>query len=128
VSVELGTTNADLFHTSTGVAYADLLSDGKETWPIRSERFRWWLRGNYYDATGMAPSAGAIRSVLDLLEPRAQFDGHERPSRMACDSVVLRSQGMSDIRGRANGYHGARPGLKGARRASKAPAYREPKR
>jgi hypothetical protein len=71
--------SADLFHTPTGVAYADILSTGKrETWPIRSERFRWWLRGNYYDATGMAPSAGAIRSVLDLLEARAQFDGPER--------------------------------------------------
>jgi hypothetical protein len=71
--------NADLFHTPTGVAYADLLSDAKrETWPIRSGRFRWWLRGNYYDATGIAPSAGAMRSVLDLLEARAQFDGHER--------------------------------------------------
>jgi hypothetical protein len=70
--------SADLFHTATGVAYADLLSNGKrETWPIRSERFRWWLRSSYYDATGMAPSAGAIRSTLDLLEARAQFDGPE---------------------------------------------------
>jgi hypothetical protein len=70
---------ADLFHTTAGVAYADLPEkDRRETWPIRSERFRWWLRSSYYDATGMAPSAGAIRSALDLLEARAQFDGRER--------------------------------------------------
>jgi hypothetical protein len=70
--------SADLFHTATGLAYADLLSNGKrETCPIRSERFRWWLRSGYYDATGRAPSAGAIRSTLDLLEARAQFDGPE---------------------------------------------------
>jgi len=36
------------------------------------------LRSSYYDATGAAPSAGAITSALDLLEARAQFDGPER--------------------------------------------------
>ena len=36
---------SDLFHTATGTAYADLLVDGhRETWPIRSKRFRGWLR------------------------------------------------------------------------------------
>jgi hypothetical protein len=29
--------SAELFHTSSGIAYADLLIDGhRETWPIRS--------------------------------------------------------------------------------------------
>jgi hypothetical protein len=36
------------------------------------------LRGNYYDATAMAPNTGALRSAIDLLEARAQFDGPER--------------------------------------------------
>src|SRR5215475_8459748 len=66
----------ELFHSTTGTAFADLIVDGRrETWPIRSKRFRGWLRRRYYQATGEAASAAEIRSVLDLLEARAQFDG-----------------------------------------------------
>jgi hypothetical protein len=69
----------DLFHTATGTAFADIAVGGhRETWPIRSKRFRGWLRRCYYQATGEAASAAEIRSVLDLLEARAQFDGPER--------------------------------------------------
>src|SRR5438034_979615 len=69
----------ELFHTAAGTAFADLLINGRrETWPIRSKRFRGWLRRRYYHATGGAASAAEIRSALDLLEARAQFDGPER--------------------------------------------------
>ena len=69
----------DLFHTATGIAFADIIaSSHRETWPIRSKRFRGWLRRCYYQATGSAASAAEIRSTLDLLEARAQFDGLER--------------------------------------------------
>src|SRR6266568_5488496 len=69
----------ELFHTATGTAFADIMVDGhRETSPIRSKRFRGWLRRRYYQATGDAASAAAIRSALDLLEARAQFDGPER--------------------------------------------------
>jgi hypothetical protein len=69
----------ELFHTATGTAFADIKIDGhRETWPIRSKRFRGWLRRRYYQATGDAASAGEIRSALDLLEARAQIDGPER--------------------------------------------------
>src|SRR6476660_9769962 len=69
----------ELFHTPSDVAFADFIIEGhRETWPIRSKRFRTWLRRCYYHATGSAPSAAAIRSALDLLEARAQFDGPER--------------------------------------------------
>jgi hypothetical protein len=70
---------SELFHTATGTAFADLLVDGhRETWPIRSKRFRGWLRRRYYEATGGAMGAPAISSELDLLEARAQFDAPER--------------------------------------------------
>jgi hypothetical protein len=70
---------AALFHTVTGIAYADLAIGGhRETWPVRSSRFRGWLRRHYYDATGDAPSAAALNSALNLLEARAQFDSPER--------------------------------------------------
>src|SRR5262249_40695433 len=69
----------ELFHTSSGAAYADFIVDGhRETWPVRSKRFRTWLRRGYYQASGTVPSCAAIRSTLDLLEARAQFDGPER--------------------------------------------------
>jgi hypothetical protein len=69
----------DLFHTATGTAFADLLVDGhRESWPIRSKRFRGWLRRRYYEATGSALGAQVISSELDLLEARAQFDAPER--------------------------------------------------
>src|SRR5258708_14428031 len=69
----------DLFHTATGTGFADLLVDGhRESWPIRSKRFRGWLRRRYYEATGSALGAQVISSELDLLEARAQFDAPER--------------------------------------------------
>jgi hypothetical protein len=73
------TVRAKLFHTAVGTAYADLqVEDHRETWPIRSRRFRAWLRRSYYDATGNAASAFAIKVALDQLEARAQFDSPER--------------------------------------------------
>src|SRR6476646_6436192 len=69
----------ELFHTPNGTAFADLMVDGhRETWPIRSKRFRGWLRRRYYEATGGAPTGHGISSELDLLEARAQFDAPER--------------------------------------------------
>jgi hypothetical protein len=68
----------ELFHTPTDKAFAIPVNDHRETWPIRSQRFRNWLRRCYYEATGEAASAAAIRSALDLCEARAQFDGRER--------------------------------------------------
>jgi hypothetical protein len=69
----------ELFHTASGVAYADFITDShRETWPIRSKRFRTWLRRCYYQATGGAAGAALIGSALDLLEARAQFDAPER--------------------------------------------------
>ena len=42
-----------LFHSAAGTAFADILVDGhRETWPIRSKRFRGWLRRRYYHVTG----------------------------------------------------------------------------
>jgi hypothetical protein len=69
----------DVFHTASGVAFADFIVDShRETWPIRSKRFRTWVRRRYYQATGAAAAAAVIGSALDLLEARAQFDAPER--------------------------------------------------
>src|ERR1700730_10707158 len=69
----------ELFHTPSGTAFADIpVKDHQETWPIRSKRFRSCFGRCDYEATGEAASAAAIRSALDLLEARAQFDGPAR--------------------------------------------------
>jgi hypothetical protein len=71
---------AELFHTAAGTAFADLAVDGhRETWPVRSTRFRTWLRHRHYRATGEAPSGAAVAAALDHIEAQAQFDGPERP-------------------------------------------------
>ena len=70
---------ASLLHDPSSTAFADLTIDGhRETWPIRSRQFRHWLRRRYFEETGSAASAETVRSVLDLLEARAQFDALER--------------------------------------------------
>ena len=70
---------AKLFHTANGTAFADLMIEGhRETWPVRSIRFRSWLRRRHYEATGGAPSPAQLRSALDTLEAEAQFDAPRR--------------------------------------------------
>jgi hypothetical protein len=72
-------TPVSLFHTATGIAYADLeIDQHRETWPVRSKQFRAWLRRRHYERTGEAMGLATIRSILDLLEARAQFDAPER--------------------------------------------------
>jgi hypothetical protein len=69
----------ELFHTPIGIAFADVVINGhRQTWPIRSKRFRAWLRRRYYQETGEPLNTACITSALDLLEARAQFDGPER--------------------------------------------------
>src|SRR5262249_23512399 len=71
--------STELFHTALGTAFADILVDGhRETWPIRSRRFKAFLRRSYYKATRTAASAVAIKVALDQLEARAAFDAPER--------------------------------------------------
>jgi hypothetical protein len=69
----------EVFHNPGGVAFADLITEGhRETWPIRSKRFRNWVRRCYYRASGAVPNMTVVTSALDLLEARAQFDAPER--------------------------------------------------
>jgi hypothetical protein len=46
------TVATELFHAVDETAFADIMIEGhRETWPIRSSRFRMWLRRKYYEAT-----------------------------------------------------------------------------
>ena len=79
----------ELFHTATGVAFADLRIEGhRETWPIRSRRLRGWLGRRYYEETGEALTAAAVRQALNRRLRRLPFP------RMKLDSLfgsMLRS-------------------------------------
>ena len=68
--------DAELFHTSDLVGYADMTIDGhRETWPIKSKGFRSWLLHQYYRATGSAPSGEALRLAIETLDAKARYDG-----------------------------------------------------
>src|SRR5262250_109420 len=72
-------TAARLFHATDGTGFADLIIDGhRETWPLRSKRFKTWLRQQYYERTWNAPSPAALSAGLNVLEAQAQFDGPQR--------------------------------------------------
>jgi hypothetical protein len=82
----------ELFHTAPGTAFANLLVDGhRETWPIRSKRFRGWLRRRYYEATGGALTRQAISSELDLLEARRNLSLLSAPSMSASPRMRIAS-------------------------------------
>ena len=70
--------SAELFHTATGTAHADLAIDGhRETWPVRGPRFRAWLRRRYHEATGDALNAAALNAndgPVACTEPRASVN------------------------------------------------------
>jgi hypothetical protein len=71
--------SAKLFHTPDTTGYADvIINDHRETWSIRSRGFRRWLVRCYFEATQSAPSSEALKSALETIEAKAQFDSPER--------------------------------------------------
>src|SRR5262245_896987 len=72
------TQEAELFHSLDGTCFADLHIDGhRETWPIRSNGFKQWLR-LYFEATASAPNSEAFQSALNVIEAKANFYAPER--------------------------------------------------
>jgi hypothetical protein len=71
--------DVDLYHSPDGTPYADITVAGhRETWPIRSNGFRRWLRRAFYEETRGAPNSDAMSAALALAEARAQFDGRSQ--------------------------------------------------
>ena len=70
---------SELFHAPDGRCFADADVNGhRETWSIRSSAFRRWLTRSLFNATGGAASSEAMRSALNVIEAKAQFEGSER--------------------------------------------------
>jgi hypothetical protein len=81
---------AELFHTPDGTGFVDLEINGhRETWPIQGRSFRRWLARRFFEATDGAPGSEALRSALNVIEAKAQFDGPQRP-------VFIRVGGLDD--------------------------------
>lgn len=71
---------AELFCTPDGAAYADIPVEGHhETWPVRSKRVQLWLTHEFLNRTRESPTSEALRSVRNVLEAKANFEGPERP-------------------------------------------------
>jgi hypothetical protein len=69
---------ADLFHTPQGEAYARIVVDRhRETWGLRSKGFRRWLIRRFYQTCSKPPGAQALHDAIGVLEARAQFDSPE---------------------------------------------------
>src|SRR5439155_13343555 len=48
-----------------------------ETWPIVSKRLRRWLYKLFYDRERKPPGSEGIRSAIEMLMAKAEFDGPE---------------------------------------------------
>jgi len=58
--IALAMDSVELFHYQDR-AYADIRVDGhRETWPVKSKRFRQWLKRLYYAKHNKAPNAEAV--------------------------------------------------------------------
>lgn len=85
----------ELFHTPGGepspfVSFT--VNAHTETWRLRHSRFKSWLRGLYYRATGRAVNDAAMDSAMDVLESKAIFDGPALPIFVRVGSIEHNGQ------------------------------------
>lgn len=85
----------ELFHTPGGepspfVSFT--VNAHTETWRLRHSRFKSWLRGLYYRATGRAVNDAAMDSAMDVLESKAIFDGPALPIFVRAGSIEHNGQ------------------------------------
>src|SRR5262245_4468091 len=82
---------ADKFRTADGRVWTDFYLDGhRETWPVRSAGFKWWLRHRFWENQKTAPTSEAVEACLWHLEAAAHCEG--APMR----EVYIRVAGLTD--------------------------------
>ncbi|MCK6460274.1 MAG: hypothetical protein L6Q95_10330 [Planctomycetes bacterium] len=68
--------DAEYFHDAADRAFARIAVDEhKETWPVRSTRFKNWLRRQYHRVCRQVPNTQALNDAIGTLEGIAQIDG-----------------------------------------------------
>lgn len=69
----------DLWHGTDGEAFVTYpVGAHRESWAVRSQRFKRWLANQAYMQTGLVPGAQAVEDTLRVLEARATEEGPER--------------------------------------------------
>ncbi len=67
------------WHAPDGTPYVTYpVNDHRESWKIRSDRFKRWLVGRAYEANASVPGGQAIEDALRYFEGKAVNDGDER--------------------------------------------------
>ena len=75
---------ATFFHTPSGEAFGCVQIGGhQEIWPLKSNSFKFWLRGLLYKDIGKIPYNQALQDALMQLEGDAHFNG-------PCHEVFIR--------------------------------------
>jgi hypothetical protein len=83
--VELATKNpnVELFHTPgrhEAEPYASITEgDHRETWPVFSRPFRWWIVGKFHQAKEIAPGSQPLHDALHAIAAVAMYRGSEHP-------------------------------------------------
>lgn len=68
--------DAELFHTSDGIAFADVkVDDHCETWRVNCRDFKRWLLRKFYIKTHSAPNRESISVAVAVIEAQALFGG-----------------------------------------------------
>ncbi len=70
----------ELFHTDTHDAHVIITTgDHRETWPLKSQEFRYWLHRLCYERHGKVPGSQAVQDAISTLSGTAIHEGAEQP-------------------------------------------------
>jgi hypothetical protein len=70
---------ATLFSTPDGTPHATITISGvRQTWPLKSKQFKFWLIYSYLRQTGKAPNSDSIGQAALTLNAIAMFEGEKR--------------------------------------------------
>lgn len=76
--LEAAKESAELFHTREGRAFARIDVNGhREVCPIKSPRFKGWLRSEHRKRSGKPPNSQPLAEAIEQIEAAATFDGPE---------------------------------------------------
>lgn len=73
-------------------AYSDIIVDGRrQTHPVRGRCFKQFLRHQYYKRTGEGCNAESLKTAIETIAAKAEFEGDERSVRCriaGCEGAI----------------------------------------
>jgi hypothetical protein len=77
--IAIGQERVNLWHTSKGIAYGDVVTEGvRATYCLQSEIFSKWLRHEFHVLKGASCGKDTLKTAIETLASLAEFDGQER--------------------------------------------------